>query len=292
MNTKPKYILIENKKDLDILAEKLELKTEIAVDLEGESNLHRYGIHLCFIQLYDAENIYLIDPIKIKDLSSLVNIFENKNIIKIMYSADFDIRLLKKTINVSLVGLEDLQVGIQLLEIPKTSLNNAILEMLEIDLNKKKKNQKSDWTKRPLSTEQLDYAADDVRYLFDIKKELIPKLTDKKLMDIYSAKSLKLEKVEFLEKANPWLSIKGTGRLNKQQKIYLKYFFTAREIIAEKLELPPYWIIPNDVLINICINPPKNESDWNALKKWTNKIRPFIKKFVFAKENADKNIFN
>ena len=67
----------------------------ISVDLEFDKNRYRYGFNLCLIQIYDGSNTYLIDPLVDEiDLQPIFGIFENPDIIKIVFSFGEDLRLL------------------------------------------------------------------------------------------------------------------------------------------------------------------------------------------------------
>ena len=43
----------------------------LAIDVEGENNLHRYGIHVALIQLFDGTRGYIVDPLALRDTASL-----------------------------------------------------------------------------------------------------------------------------------------------------------------------------------------------------------------------------
>ena len=60
--------------------------TTIAMDFEGEYNLHIYGEHLCLIQIYDRTMFYLIDPFKIS-VPELKLFLEDETLEKTMFDA-------------------------------------------------------------------------------------------------------------------------------------------------------------------------------------------------------------
>ena len=49
----------------------------LAIDVEGENNLHRYGIHVALIQLFDGARGYIVDPLALRDTGSLKLLLEN-----------------------------------------------------------------------------------------------------------------------------------------------------------------------------------------------------------------------
>lgn len=237
--------------------------TKIGLDIEGESNLHRYGIHICLIQLRIEDKIYIIDPITIKDISSLKSIFEDEKICKVMFCAEFDVKLLKHSSGIQLRNIFDVQAGFKILGYARLGLENIVSEVLNVDNSHKLKKQKSDWNKRPLSDDQLKYAENDVKYLFELENYLNKNLNDEQ-KEILKIKNLQLEKCDIKEKKNPHLQIKGSGNLNYQQKNVLKHLYNARDIIARKIDFPPFWVIKNEDLIKIAIR--KNISPDSLLK--------------------------
>ena len=58
----------------------------IAMDFEGEFNLHCYGEHLCLIQIFDGTNSYIVDPLKISPVE-LKNTLESEALVKLFYGA-------------------------------------------------------------------------------------------------------------------------------------------------------------------------------------------------------------
>jgi ribonuclease D len=283
------YTLLENDSGIQNLAEIINRNniTEIAVDFEGESNLHRYGIHLCLIQLIADGRVFLIDPIKIPDLSILEKLLENREILKIMFSAEFDIKLLKHTKNIQIKNIFDLQVGFKMLGYEKLGLENIASEVMGINKYELVKKQKSDWNKRPLSEAQLNYAINDVIYLFEMKQILDERLNPDQKLRCKNI-CIDMEKLQIEKRREPHLSIKGSGNLNYREKIFLKHLFSAREKIAQKIDFPPFWVMGNKELLYLAQQQKFSEglilNNFNLPKRAVPMIKDFHEAFLKSVE--------
>ena len=110
----------------------------IAIDIEGEFNLHCYGEHLCLVQIYDGTNEIIIDPFKLKDFAALKSIFEKRDLLKIMYDATSDAALLSVEYGIRIKSILDLRPAVMLLDYQKQSLSNVLAAELGIDPGNKK----------------------------------------------------------------------------------------------------------------------------------------------------------
>ena len=133
------YIKIENKAELRSYLEKFEDKGLhiIALDIKAESNLHAYGEKLCLTQIFDGVNNIIIDPFKI-DIDTLKLLFENTDILKVMYDAGSDLSLLKNTADIEIKSILDLRPGVELRNYDKKDLHSVVAFELGIFLEKKK----------------------------------------------------------------------------------------------------------------------------------------------------------
>lgn len=59
------YTLIDSDEDIQSLLDQWKERgvRQVAMDFEGEFNLHCYGEHLCLIQIFDGEHFFLVDPL-------------------------------------------------------------------------------------------------------------------------------------------------------------------------------------------------------------------------------------
>ncbi|MFA7108115.1 MAG: 3'-5' exonuclease [Sphaerochaetaceae bacterium] len=251
-NINSKYELIENDKDLFLLQKKWEDEeiTLIAMDFEGEFNLHVYGEHLCLVQLFDRKNYYLVDALKIS--KEALKVFLESNIQKIMFDCSSDSTLVRRESGIILKKIFDIRILAKAVGY-YGNLAGLIVRNLKIenlDSNKKKK-QMSNWMKRPLSPEQLLYALNDVKYLFDLKESLeqeIKDLPDKEIKAINwrMSNSGKPKHKDTLE----WERL-CSRRMSERTKIYLREYWFARDKIAQKRNRPASFIIDKKTLINM-----------------------------------------
>ena len=243
--------LIDNEEQLASLAALLLQKKEIAFDTEFDSFNKQYGIHLQLIQIFDGDNCYLVDPLQIKNLTALWNIFADEHICKIVYSGSNDVDILKRN-GCTPKNLFDLQIATELCQLTARSLGAALLEYFNIEVDKS--TQAAGWANRPLSATQLNYAAEDVIYLFELKEKLLPLVQEKQLQEVLKEKNKLLEAASSKDYA-PRLS-------DKQKKIFNKYsadkLLELKIIIdnyARHLNVPPFQIVRDSILEHIIKDP-------------------------------------
>ena len=261
---------------------------QTAVDLEGEYNLHRYGTHLCLVQIATPTGCYLVDVLKISDLSPLKEFFQG-SIQKIMFDPNGDILLLDQCCSIHPQNIYDIQAAAKLLGSQNLSLNTVISDFLQITPNRSKRYQRANWSIRPIKPNLLEYAANDVRYLIPLKNLMEPQLSPPQIKSLNNH-NRKLAAVRFAEKPNPHLRTKGAGRLTPNQKIFLRHFYTARDEIARHLDLPPNSLLNNKTLLNISITPPTTIRQWNNLPGFHPRGKRYINRFLRSFETARQEV--
>jgi ribonuclease D len=223
----------------------------IALDIEAELNLHEYGEKLCLIQIFDGTNQVIIDPLEI-DNHTLKILFESRYILKIVYDASSDSSLLKNTYDIDIKSLLDLRPAVELLHYDKQDLHSVIIAELGITLTSKSKYQRHNWTKRPIDKQAIDYALNDVIYLFKLKDALFTRLYTRNLLDVFILKNLQVQNKDYAR--NPedrYRNIKGYYALSDDEKGIFKRVFDVREKYAKMCNLPAYNVIKREDLLNI-----------------------------------------
>ncbi len=133
---------------------------------------------LCLIQISSEHGIFLIDPLALPDITPLLDWFEDPNILKITHAGNNDYALLYALYTTQPQNVFDVQIAAGFLGFPypvgfqkmiRTELGQTIGKAAGV----------TDWSARPLSKRQLAYAADDVRYLYELWQNFSRKLEEK-----------------------------------------------------------------------------------------------------------------
>lgn len=229
------------------------LPEELALDLEADFDHFHYGKKLCLLQFSDGEEAWLIDSRGIDDITPVVEVIENPRVTKIMYSGDGDIMLLKETHDCHLKNIWDVQCAAKMVEKEDTSLAGLIQQIRGITIPKDKKMQQSDWTRRPLSAQQKEYAANDVLHLHALKENLACRLEEASpdKQSQFKQKMKGLEDVTFKIKKDPWLHMKGARRCPAEKLPRLKNLYILRDAAGKEADLPVFKILPHEALIEL-----------------------------------------
>ena len=228
-------------------------QTAIALDLEGEFNLHCYGEHLCLIQIYDGRESLIVDPVRLTSPDDYREIFEKRGLMKIMYDSASDGSLLKNECGIDLKSVLDLRPAVSLLEFQKQGLSSVLEETLGLPPVNKKRFQMYNWMKRPLDPGAMEYAMGDVIHLFELKEELFRRLREKDLFDQYLLQNLMVQNGEIKSnKTDRHLKAKGYRRLKPRQQKLFKEVFELRDAWARKVNRPPDYVFRNQELLRLC----------------------------------------
>ena len=235
-----------------------------AIALDTESNsFHRYPEQLCLIQIASRHDVYIIDTIALDDLTPLRSILADVSISKVIHGADYDIRSLDRHYGLHIHNLFDTSIAARFAGITQFGLAALTRDLLGITINKSKRLQRSDWGRRPLSVEALEYAATDVIHLFALGEVLDQRLQSLGRAEWVAEECARIEEVRYtppdLETA--YLSVKGAKDLDGRGLTILQSLFLFREEEARRQHRPPFFVLPNATLIFLATNPEVALSD-------------------------------
>ena len=163
------YTFIDNLEDLAFLNKELLSKPYVAVDTEFRRTT-KDNMKLALLQVNDDEEIYLIDTIAIKDPKENASFLFSNNVTKIFHSCKEDLEAIYSWTNREMVNIFDTQIANALLNSDYSIGYQGLVEK-SLGICLEKKETRSNWMKRPLSDDQLKYAALDVEYLIYLYKE-------------------------------------------------------------------------------------------------------------------------
>lgn len=232
-----------------------EIKASPVLCIDTEYDSFRYfRDKLCLIQIEAEKRTYLFDPLNDMDISFLADPFANSAILKILHAGDNDIRLLKRDYGFAFKNIFDTHRAAAILGCHYLSLSTLIGQHLGIDLEKKKKIQRSQWDKRPLSEEQLQYAVLDTAYLKPLYEKLVAEIYTKGLGKEALRAFADIAAVTWQEKM---LDIQGHKKikpyafLSADQKKSLKRLWSWRFQKARDLNRAIFMILSDQELVNL-----------------------------------------
>lgn len=211
-------------------------QTQPAVALDTEFVRTRtLSPHLGLIQLFDGEQLVLIDPIEIEDLSPFVTLMENENVVKVLHSCSEDLETFLAAFDTIPTPVFDTQFAASVLGLGATLGYAKLVELLcEVSLDKGES--RTDWLARPLREAQLSYAANDVLYLLPCYQQLVEKINQAgKLHWVYQeVELLGQKKRSQMPEDFAYLQIKNNWRLNSEQLTVLQSGSRRGDLLAHE----------------------------------------------------------
>jgi ribonuclease D len=242
--------LIEDLRELKDAVKGVEKEKRVGFDLEADSMYH-FSEKVCLLQVASKNTAFVIDTVKLKDLSVLKPLFLRKDTVKIFHGADYDVRSLFRDFGIEIKNLFDTELASRFLGIKETGLEAVLKNRFNVKLEKKY--QKKDWSERPLSADMLNYALNDVRHLVSLFEIL-----EKELDDIGRLSWVE-EECEILCRVRPaedngaplFLKFKGAGKLKPRTLAVLEALLCFRKETAQKKDRPPFKIMGNDSILKL-----------------------------------------
>lgn len=279
-----KFIYVDTDKKLKTMCSELKKEDTIGVDLECENGLHHYGTFLALIQISSRKNNWIVDPILIEDLSPFTKILESKKITKIFHDISFDFRILN-SIGCKPNQVFDTQLAAYFLGEEHVGLGDLLEK--NYDVQKEKKFQMADWTKRPISEDMLSYAVKDSLYLIKLKELYEKELKKLNRLEWVEQEFRHNESLNWLLPKQDYCDLKGYRGLSDTDRAVLKRLFKVRETIAKKVDKPVYFVINTKKLIELAKLKPSFGA-WKNMRGVHPAVRKFSTKLFDEQEKGKK----
>jgi ribonuclease D len=238
---------------------------EIAVDTEGAS-FHRFIDRIYLLQLSTRERSAIIDPLPIGMPKALGDILQDADVEVIFHDADYDLRLLHQDYGWHVNHIFDTRIAAQLLGIKAFGLAVLLEQFFGVKLDKK--HQRADWSLRPLTQGMLEYAAQDTRFLLDLRDELKVRLEKLGRMEWAREEFDRLEGTKWEEDDSSlsFLKIKGARDLTRRELALLRELVPWRDSVAREVDRATFRVMGNEVLLDIARTAPKTAKELSLLK--------------------------
>ena len=252
MNTQKSegYVYVRNPATLETLIQRIRAADTVALDTEADS-LHSYFEKVCLVQLSLGGEHYLVDPLVQLDLSGFLETLADKPLI--LHGADYDLRMLRASLGFR-PGREvfDTMIAAQLLGIEPIGLAVLIERYFGITIGKE--GQTSDWSRRPLTEQQLAYAVNDTRFLEPLAERLRGELSNRGRIQWHRESCRAMTEATGSDRSrdreNAW-RIKGTGAFTRRQLAYLRELWRWRDRHARSVNVPSFKVLGNQQMLDL-----------------------------------------
>ena len=239
--------MITNSAELAAILPQMTAIDRVAVDTEADS-LHCYFEKLCLVQLSFAGHDYLVDPLAGFDLAPLSVALAEKELV--LQGADFDLRLLKRSMDFTATRVFDTVVAARLLGLRAFSLAALVERYFGVTLTKG--SQKANWAQRPLPMHMAEYAMNDTRYLLPLAEKLEAELKEKGRFEWFEQscqRGLAQTAVDRVRDEDEAWRVSGAGTLSPRAAAVLRALWFWRDREAQAADRPPFHILQNHLLV-------------------------------------------
>ena len=259
-------ILVSGTVELQACIARLADCDAIAIDTEFTRTDTFFPI-LGLIQIFNGKDCWLIDPVSIPNLSPLVDLLTNEEIVKVFHSCSEDIEVLKHVLNCIPKPLFDTQIAAAFAGYGFSKGYAAIVEVM-LGIHVEKGETRSNWLQRPLSESQLGYAALDVVHLLPVYRQLCEILVqlDRKSWVDEDMRSLVKNASDKEDLSLYFQKVKGAWQLSPQELSALQVLCEWREVEARDRNRPRGRVVDDKTLFDIVLRKPESKLDLASME--------------------------
>ena len=257
---------ISTTEELQALCDRARTHDAIAVDTEflRERTFHP---KLCLVQIATPDECAIVDPLTIGDLSPLAALMTDEGTLKVFHACSQDMEALYHTLGALPAPIFDTQVAAAFLgERMQISYNGLVHAFCGVSLPKSES--LTDWSRRPLSDAQIEYAVDDVRYLIQAYEVIAQRLDELGRTSWVYDEIRPLTRVEQYQ-TDPRTAYRHVKRINsctRHQLAIARELAAWRERKAERHNIPRKWIMSDEVLVALCKRAPTTVADFRRVR--------------------------
>ncbi len=245
-------MLVETDAQLRAFLERCQESSYMAIDTEFLREKTYYA-KLCLVQVAIEGEVAIIDPLAVDNIKDMAAVLTDPNIIKIFHACSQDIEILYHETGVVPKPVFDTQIAAAILGKSQQASYAALVQAF-CHVNLPKKDSYTDWSRRPLSPSQVEYAADDVNYLPQIYNRMMQLLKEKNRLSWLDE--------SFEELSNPakyevdprmrYRKLKRVNQLSPRQMSAAREFAAWREERAQRANIPRKWVCSDEQIVEAC----------------------------------------
>ena len=252
-----KPVLIESSSDMDAILDNIVNQSIIAVDTEFQRETTYFPV-LALVQIATDSDVICIDPLAFDARPALKKILLNENITKVFHACSQDMEVLYYYLGKNPNNIYDTQIANAFLT-DHHQIGYASLVENELDIQLDKSQTRTNWLQRPLTNKQIQYAGDDVLYLYQLLDILDNKLQQagRKAWFIEECDNLTKSENNFqVDIDKLWRRVKGATKLNRNTLAIVQFIAQWREQLAQQKDKTRRKALADDTLIRLALETP------------------------------------
>ena len=248
--------IITTPQGLSELAARLAGQARVGLDTEFLRE-RTYRAQLCLVQVAAPGTAACVDPLALADLGPLAAVLQSPSVVKVMHASRQDLEVL-----LPVAGLTrpvfDTQIAASITGLP-AQIGYAELVRRLVGVELAKSHTRTDWSRRPLSDEQINYALDDVHYLLPMTDILLEQIERLGRLEWLSEELRGLDDASSLTIApeDAWQRLKGMRDLDPGRARLARSLAAWRERHAIEHNRPRGWILEEAVLRDMVAQVPR-----------------------------------
>jgi ribonuclease D len=211
-----------------------------------------YWAKLCLIQLAVGDECVIVDPFEGVDLAPLAELFSDESVVKVLHAGSQDLEIFFRLFGSAASPVFDTQVAATLAGFPsQVGYARLVQDLFDVAIDKS--DTFTDWARRPLTPNQIEYALNDVRYLDRAWIDLTQRLERDGRLTWLSDDFVRMadpSSYEVVPEAQ-FRRIKRITSLSRRHLGILQQVAAWREREAMRRDLPRRWVVADEPLVEI-----------------------------------------
>jgi ribonuclease D len=255
----PPPTLVADPEGLAALVDRVRAEPVVAVDTESNS-FHVYRERICLLQISTRAEDYVVDPFAV-DVAPLGAVLCDGRE-TVFHGADYDVRCMRREYGWALPRLFDTMAAAR--RLGRAGLGLSALVEAQFGVRLSKANQRSDWGRRPLTREQLAYAALDTHFLLPLRDLLAGELEAKGAIEEARREFDRIAAAVPRERVfdpDGWRRLKGARDLDPAGRKVLAALWVAREEASRAADRPPFKVLAEPTMVELARRRPRDAAE-------------------------------
>lgn len=222
---------------------------------------------LALIQINDGRDTFLIDPLAITEWQPLREVFTCSSVVKVLHSPSEDFDAFYHNLGVLPEPMFDTQLAASMASLGGIMGYQKLVKIL-LGVELEKGETRSDWLQRPLSKNQLHYAADDVEYLLPMVDKLEARLKEQGRLDwlLADCQQVLQDWSDTQQAGYSYERVKKAWMLKGHQLNVLSQLVDWREARCKEVNIPRGHLINDALLMELAMRLPQAVKQLSSIK--------------------------